>query len=117
MGVPHGLAMGNCMSDAERATGIGPADIPRSLGTDEAEAVFAAMQARLDEIMKLPIVRDDAVARGLLDDMARAGAMDDIVVLLDELDARVTLLLRRKGEPAPSAADRRERASRTLLRL
>ena len=108
------LEMGNCMSNAETATGNQLADVIRLLGTGDAEAVFEAMQARLDELSRLPIVRNDPAARRLLDDMARAGGMDDVLVLLDQLDARVRLL-RRRGRDA--SAGRRERTSRTLLRL
>lgn len=105
--------MGNCMSDADRTTGI--AGGGRSLGPDDGDAVFEAMQARLDEITRLPIVRGDAVARRLLDDMARSDALDDVLVLLEQLDARVRLLL--KGRASQAADTRRERAPRTLLRL
>jgi hypothetical protein len=105
------------MSDADRATGVGLADGGRSSGPGDAEAVFEAMQARLDELLRTPIVRNDAMARSLLDDMARAGAMDDVMMLLDQLDVRVRLLLGRKGRAALPAGQHRERKPRTLLRL
>lgn len=102
------------MSDADRAIGIGsPAG---TLSPAPGEAVFEAMQSKLDELTKLPIIRNDAVARGLLDDMARSGAPEDLVTLLNQLEARVGVLLARRGRTGP-ASDRRERPPRTLLRL
>lgn len=105
------------MSDADTAIGIVSADGGLSPAPGDAEAVFEAMQSRLDELTKLPIIHNDAVARGLLDDMARGGPPDDLVTLLNQLDDRVRVLLARKGRTAPAAPARRERPPRTLLRL
>lgn len=105
------------MSDADRAFGIGSLAGSGSPVGGDAEAVFEAMQTKLDELTKLPIIRNDPVARALLDDMARGSTPDDVVLLLDQLDSRVRILLARKGRAAPSTSARRERPQRTLLRL
>ena len=105
------------MSDAERAIGIGSVNGGLSPSREDAEPVFEAMQAKLDQLMKLPLIQNDSVARSLLDDMARDASPDELSVLLDRLDARVKSILAQKGPSAPPTSTRQERPRRTLLRL
>jgi hypothetical protein len=105
------------MSDADRPIGIGSANGSLSPSQGEFEAVFEAMQSKLDQFVKLPLIQDDSVARSLLDDMARGVGPEELLVLLDRLDARVKVLLAQKARSAPSSSARRERPPRTLLRL
>ncbi len=105
------------MSDADRAIGIGSANGGSSRSQVDLEAVFEALQPRLDQLVKLPLIRNDAVAQGLLDDMARDAGPEELLVLLDRLDDRVRVLLAQKDISTPSSSARRERPPRTLLRL
>ena len=105
------------MRDADRASGVGFPNGGLSPSPEDFEAVFEAMQARLGQLVELPLIRNDPIARGLLEDMARDAGPDGLNVLLDRLDARVKFLLDRKGGVAGAASSRRERPLRTLLRL
>lgn len=108
---------GQWMSDAGTAFGSGSANGGSSPSREDAEAVFEAMQAKLDQLVKLPIIRNDALARSLLDDMARDVTPDALAALLEKLDARIRALLAQKGRSAPSTSTQKERPRRTLLRL
>lgn len=79
--------------------------------------VLAAIRAALEQLLRAPVVRDDAEAMRIIAEMTLCRDMEELAAQVDRLGARLDALLAGEGDRPAAAPEQRRRPTRTLLRL